>query len=156
MKPTLSFAKLWLLVSLAMAAMFFSFYPEASRWSLLVLPLASVLLSLLLYGFYAPSSRRAGRPKGFASRVAATSGGAGLFGLAAAGTMAAAQADDKPAFNIDGSPMLGDFDANGNPYGVTGRDPFEHTFHDSGPSFNVDGTAMHGSFDSNGNTYGNT
>ena len=27
--------------------------------------------------------------------------------------------DDKPTVNIDGTPMMGDFDSNGNPFGVT-------------------------------------
>ena len=31
----------------------------------------------------------------------------------------------KPLFNIDGTPMFGDFDANGNPYGLVGS-PFDH------------------------------
>lgn len=32
----------------------------------------------------------------------------------------------KPLFNIDGTPMFGDFDANGNPYGLTGS-PFDRS-----------------------------
>ncbi len=32
--------------------------------------------------------------------------------------------DDRPAVNIDGTPMSGDFDINGNPYGVTQSDDF--------------------------------
>jgi len=34
--------------------------------------------------------------------------------------------DVKPLFNIDGTPMFGDIDANGNPYGLTGS-PFDRS-----------------------------
>ena len=37
--------------------------------------------------------------------------------------------DDKPAVNVDGTPMMGDFDINGNAYGVTDAD------HGTGDSF---------------------
>jgi hypothetical protein len=52
--------------------------------------------------------------------------------------------DNEPAFNIDGTPMLGAFDIHGNPYGVTS------------PTVNVDGTPMVGSVDMHGHPYGVT
>jgi hypothetical protein len=51
---------------------------------------------------------------------------------------------NEPAFNIDGTPMLGAFDIHGNPYGVTS------------PTVNVDGTPMVGSVDIRGHQYGVT
>ena len=75
-------------------------------------------------------------------------------------------ADSEPAFNIDGTPMLGAFDMNGNPYGVTQShndfidysgtdhatfedDPFEHCV-------NIDGTPMCGDIDIHGDPCGVT
>lgn len=51
-----------------------------------------------------------------------------------------------PAFNIDGTPMMGDglFDIYGNTYGVTS------------PSVNVDGSPMVGGIDIHGNPFGVT
>lgn len=40
----------------------------------------------------------------------------------------------KPLFNIDGTPMFGDIDANGNPYGLVGS-PFDHWHNDTWSQF---------------------
>lgn len=91
-----------------------------------------------------------------------------------------------PSVNIDGTPMMGAVDINGNPYGVTqslndpndisriddtssGLDPFEHGTHSSDPFehniqgsdpfehlVNIDGTPMCGDTDIHGNPYGVT
>jgi hypothetical protein len=95
----------------------------------------------------------------------------GLVGASAAvhrnsGSMTDSFADSEPAFNIDGTVMLGAFDMNGNAYGFTQShdnfiddgstdhatfeaDPFEHTV-------NIDGTPMCGDIDIHGNFYGVT
>lgn len=52
----------------------------------------------------------------------------------------------QPAFNIDGTPMLGAFDAEGKAYGQM------HSA--SEPAFNIDGTPMMGHFDANGHIFG--
>ena len=56
-----------------------------------------------------------------------------------------------PAFNVDGSPMLGAFDINGNAYGVSSS-------MNNGPCVNIDGTPMVGDsgVDMNGNIFGIT
>lgn len=75
----------------------------------------------------------------------------------------------EPAFNVDGTPMMGSVDINGNPYGVT-KGMFEPMVgvHDSDgipdiiamnflePTVNIDGTPMVGAVDINGNAYGVT
>lgn len=58
-----------------------------------------------------------------------------------------ASATPAPAFNIDGTPMVGSVDANGQPYG------FPLSAH-SEPAFNLDGTPMLGDFDSYGRMHG--
>ncbi len=44
--------------------------------------------------------------------------------------------DDRPAVNIDGTPMSGDFDINGNPFGVTEAD------HGANDAFSSDTTSL--------------
>ena len=59
----------------------------------------------------------------------------------------------QPAFNIDGSPMVGYVDIHGRPYGVVSND--EDTSYSSfQPAVNIDGTPMVGDIDLNGNIYG--
>ena len=53
---------------------------------------------------------------------------------------------EQPRFNVDGTPMVGSFDTNGNPYGVTS------------PAVNVNGAPMVGGvrLDIFGNSFGST
>lgn len=86
----------------------------------------------------AQSSGRPGAP-----RAGGASAGAAAASAAYIGSVGAAQLDeDMPVFNVDGTPMLGDLDIKGNPYGLTS------------PDVNVDGTPMVGDIDINGNPYG--
>lgn len=56
---------------------------------------------------------------------------------------------DGPDFNIDGTPMVGMLDIDGNTYGMS-------SFMFDEPSVNIDGTPMFGGVDTNGNPYGIT
>lgn len=61
--------------------------------------------------------------------------------------------------NIDGSPMVGLVDINGNPYGVANVSAYEASssfMDDGGPFVNIDGTPMCGDIDMHGNPYGVT
>ena len=58
-----------------------------------------------------------------------------------------------PSMNIDGTPMVGNVDIHGNPFGVT-QTPFSSA--DSDPAFNIDGSPMMGSVDIHGNPFGVT
>lgn len=60
-----------------------------------------------------------------------------------------------PAVNIDGSPMVGSIDINGNVYGITSHNIFDNAL-SSGPSVNIDGSPMIGDVDIHGCTYGLT
>ena len=93
------------------------------------------------------------------SRVSTARGVAVGAGAAAAAGLAAASVnfddDDggshfSPTVNIDGTPMVGGVDINGNPFGITS------SIFDNHPSVNIDGTPMVGSVDINGNSYGVT
>lgn len=77
--------------------------------------------------------------------------------LAASGIAAASTFDDDdtdmqtgPVVNIDGTPMIGNMDINGNPYGVTSREMFD------GLSVNIDGSPMFDGIDIHGNPFGMT
>lgn len=96
------------------------------------------------------------------SRVSTGRGAAVGAGAAAAADLAAASAnfddddDDggshfSPSVNIDGTPMVGGVDLNGNVFGVTSSSLF-----DDHPSFNIDGSPMMGGIDIHGNPYGVT
>ncbi len=98
------------------------------------------------------------------SRVSTARGAVIGAGAAAAAGLAAASAnfddDDggshfSPSVNIDGTPMLGGVDLNGNAFGVTSTSLFDDHF-SSSPSFNIDGSPMMGSVDIHGNPYGVT
>lgn len=87
------------------------------------------------------------------SRVSTARGAAVGAGAAAAAGLAAASVhfddDDggshfSPSVNIDGTPMVGGLDLNGNAFGVTS------------PSVNIDGSPMMGGVDIHGNPYGVT
>jgi hypothetical protein len=52
--------------------------------------------------------------------------------------------DNQPAFNIDGTPMMGSIDVHGNPYGITG----DHAGFDSSWSSSSDSFGSSDSFDS--------
>lgn len=60
--------------------------------------------------------------------------------------------DFSPTMNVDGTPMMGNVDINGNPFGATST--LSSGFDE--PAFNIDGTMMMGDFDTNGNPYGVT
>ena len=60
-----------------------------------------------------------------------------------------------PSVNVDGTPMVGGVDINGNVFGVTSNSWLDdHS--SSSPSFNIDGTPMIGDLDIHGNVYGVT
>lgn len=59
--------------------------------------------------------------------------------------------DDGPSFNIDGTPMLGSFDMNGNPFGVTSSPGIHDMF--SSDSF---GSDSFGSSWSSGDSFGSS
>lgn len=91
--------------------------------------------------------------------------GAGVTGLSADDTSVFhGIADVAPAFNMDGTTMLGAVHTNGDPYGLTqNHDSFidqgeaTHTMFDIDPfdhSFNIDGTPMLGDIDIHGNPFG--
>ena len=107
------------------------------------------------FGSNSSNGVRAGQRRVSTARgVAVGAGAAAAAGLAAASV----NFDDddggshfSPTVNIDGTPMVGGVDLNGNAFGITSSSSF-----DSFPSVNIDGTPMVGSVDINGNSYGVT
>ena len=98
------------------------------------------------------------------SRPSTGRGAAAAAGLAAASTNLGDEEggshgvkwdDLSPSVNVDGTPMVGGVDINGNVFGVTSNSWLDdHS--SSSPSFNIDGTPMIGDLDIHGNVYGVT
>lgn len=89
---------------------------------------------------------------GLLNRIAAFFASLGYF----AGPPADYVRHSRPSVNIDGSPMVGDVDINGNPYGITGSLGGGLDVDPSQPVVNIDGTPMLGSLDLHGRPYGIT
>lgn len=101
MNPILFFLKIWLLISLVACAVFFFIYPGASWLMLVVLPLAAAIPSNVLCSLFGPP----------------------LASVKATDADKSAPVDyefngDGKVFNVDGTPMCGSLDINGNAYGT--------------------------------------